>query len=83
MRRAMPWLVARFLGAGSVSAEVCRMPVSYRGAATVAPHTRIRLVTGLDAPTHLREHHHRIRSGIASRLGYFWNSPTLDTKQGE
>jgi len=83
MGRAMPWLVARFLRASSVSATVRRMPISYRVPAIVAPRTHGRLITTLHAPTHLSEHHHRIRPGVVSRLKYFWNSPTVDTKRGE
>jgi len=83
MGRAMPWLVARFLRASSVSARVRRMPIGYRVPAIVAPRTHGGLVTALHAPTHLREHHHRIRPGVVSRLKYFWNSPTVDTKRGE
>lgn len=83
MGRAMPWLAARFLRASSVSARVRRMPIIYRGPTIVAPHAHGRLITALHAPTHLREHHHRIRPGVVSRLKYFWNSPTVDTKRGE
>jgi len=80
MGHARPWLTARFLKASSVSTSVCRMPTSYRVPTIVAPRTHGGLVTALHAPTHLREHHHRIRPGVVSRLGYFSNSPTVDTK---